>query len=189
MSLHTAGSVSQHILTNPVRLTPSSSGKPKPHSQGLAWWGPGVCWVTEVQLSDTILMSQGWKQLFHVLGSSISKSWLQGLGLGKLERATTTSPWQQPPWHHLPLTRPAPTNWSAQMGTVTNCIFAWQALPHELVFVREPKGRLVICHLHRELCKALFQSLISILPPPQALRGRPWEGAADEKRKIERLFP
>lgn len=108
VSLHTASSVSQHVLTDPARLAPSTNMKPEPSWVLLSGWGPAVThnpWVTEVNIACPC----AGKQDFERLAAEV--------GLGKLRRATAVSLWQQAPWHHCPPpTWPAPTNWSAHMG-------------------------------------------------------------------------
>lgn len=132
MSLYTSSSVSQHVFTDPARLTPSSYMKPEPFWGLLSGLGPAVTHnpgVTEVDIACPRAGKQGFKRLAA-----------EG-GIRKTGRATTLSLWQQPPWHHCPLTQPAPTSWCAHTGTMTNCLFVWLTLLYRLVSVRAPEGQ------------------------------------------------
>lgn len=123
MSLHTAGSVSQHILTHPARLA---------SLPGLSWmrtfWGLLSGWVPAVRHNPGF--TEVGKQLFQALESAgalkklAAGSGIREAGEGYHQVTMATVSLASPS-----LTRPAPTNWSALTGTVTNCFSMWQTLP------------------------------------------------------------
>lgn len=70
------------------------------------------------------------KQLFHVLESGgASEKLASGVGIREAGEGYHQVTMATVSLASPSLTRPAPTNWSALTGTVTNCFSMWQILP------------------------------------------------------------
>lgn len=150
LSLHTAGSVSQHILTEPARLAPLP--QPGWTQDLLSGWVPAVRHnpgFTEVE-----------KPLFHVLESSFAKL-AAGVGIRDAGEG-----YQQVTIATVSLASPSPKPASPHQLVCSrgNCDCFVADTSRRLVPVREQKGRPITLYLHTGLRKAFSHPLSQLTP-------------------------